>query len=123
MKGGWGREVKGFSVTEVTLNAAFGRAAESAAAEGPSRARRSEVFAPVESKSLDPARSTPPRLTSVAPNASGVFVNVAVTSCQVAEVKAMRSRSRSTTRRVATDCTRPAERRGSTFFQSTGETS
>src|SRR6185436_7094 len=35
----------------------------------------------------------------------------------------MRSRSRSTTSRVATDCTRPAERRGMTFFQSTGETS
>ena len=35
----------------------------------------------------------------------------------------MRSRSRSTTRRVATDCTRPAERPVMTFFHSTGETS
>ncbi|CAL9458324.1 hypothetical protein SUDANB123_02612 [Nocardiopsis dassonvillei] len=35
----------------------------------------------------------------------------------------MRSRSRSTTRRVATDCTRPAESLGMTFFHSTGETS
>ena len=32
-------------------------------------------------------------------------------------------RSRSTTSRVATDCTRPADSRGMTFFQSTGETS
>ena len=35
----------------------------------------------------------------------------------------IRSRSRSTTRRVATDCTRPAERPDMTFFHSTGETS
>ncbi len=40
-----------------------------------------------------------------------------------AEVKAIRSRSRSTTRRVATDWTRPAESLGMTFFHSTGETS
>ena len=37
--------------------------------------------------------------------------------------KAIRSRSRSTTSRVATDCTRPADSRGMTFFHSTGETS
>ena len=37
------------------------------------------------------------------------------------EIKAMRSRSFSTISRVATDCTRPAEIRGITFFQSTGE--
>jgi hypothetical protein len=35
----------------------------------------------------------------------------------------MRSRSRSTISRVATDCTRPADNRGMTFFHSTGETS
>ena len=35
----------------------------------------------------------------------------------------MRSRSRSTTRRVATDCTRPADSLGMTFFHRTGETS
>ncbi len=40
-----------------------------------------------------------------------------------AEVNAIRSRSRSTTRRVATDCTRPADSLGMTFFHSTGETS
>ena len=36
---------------------------------------------------------------------------------------AIRSRSRSTTSRVATDCTRPADSLGMTFFHSTGETS
>ena len=35
----------------------------------------------------------------------------------------MRSRSRATTSRVATDWTRPADSRGMTFFHSTGETS
>jgi hypothetical protein len=33
------------------------------------------------------------------------------------------SRSRSTIKRTATDCTRPAESDGFTFFQSTGESS
>ena len=36
---------------------------------------------------------------------------------------AMRSRSRSTTSRVATDCTRPADRPCRTLRHSTGETS
>ena len=36
---------------------------------------------------------------------------------------AIRSRSRSTTIRIATDWTRPADSLGMTFFQSTGETS
>ena len=37
------------------------------------------------------------------------------------EIKAIRSRSFSTIRRVATDCTRPAEMRGITFFHKTGD--
>ena len=40
-----------------------------------------------------------------------------------ADTNSIRSRSRSTTSRVATDWTRPADSRGITFFQSTGETS
>ena len=40
-----------------------------------------------------------------------------------AERNAIRSRSRSTTRRVATDCTRPAERPARTLRHSTGDTS
>ncbi len=39
------------------------------------------------------------------------------------ETNFIRSRSRSTTIRVATDCTRPAESFGMTFFHSTGLTS
>ncbi|SON60144.1 hypothetical protein MSIMFI_01637 [Mycobacterium simulans] len=35
----------------------------------------------------------------------------------------MRSRSRCTMMRVATDCTRPADSLGATFFHSTGLTS
>ena len=42
---------------------------------------------------------------------------------QLAERNRMRSRSRSTTIRVATLCTRPAERPLATLRQSTGETS
>ena len=41
----------------------------------------------------------------------------------VAERNRMRARSRSTTIRVATLWTRPADRRGITLRQSTGETS
>jgi hypothetical protein len=37
--------------------------------------------------------------------------------------KRIRARSRSTTMRVATDCTRPADSFGMTFFHSTGLTS
>ena len=48
---------------------------------------------------------------------------VPVTSQYSARWNAIRSRSRSTTMRVATDCTRPADSRGSTFFHSTGLTS
>ena len=40
-----------------------------------------------------------------------------------AETNAIRSRSRCTMIRVATDCTRPADSFGMTFFHSTGETS
>ena len=40
-----------------------------------------------------------------------------------AGTKAIRARSRSTMMRTATLCTRPAESRGFTFFQRTGETS
>ena len=55
---------------------------------------------------------------SVSPTAS-----VAWTSQYSALRNAIRCRSRSTTIRVATDCTRPADSRGMTFFHSTGETS
>ena len=49
--------------------------------------------------------------------------NVPAMSQYSAATNAIRSRSRSTTSRVATDCTRPAERPFITLRQSTGETS
>ena len=45
------------------------------------------------------------------------------TSQYPAELNRIRARSRSTTMRVATLCTRPAESLGMTFFHRTGETS
>ncbi|CAB4776247.1 unannotated protein [freshwater metagenome] len=48
---------------------------------------------------------------------------VACRSQKEAVTKRMRSRSRSTTMRVATLCTRPADKLGPTFFHSTGDTS
>ena len=47
----------------------------------------------------------------------------ALTSQYPALRNAMRSRSRWTMMRVATDCTRPADSFGATFFHSTGLTS
>ena len=52
--------------------------------------------------------------------ASGPASKIASRSQYEALRKAMRSRSRSTISRVATDCTRPADNRGMTFFHSTG---
>ncbi len=49
--------------------------------------------------------------------------NVARRSQYRRDTNAMRSRSRSTTMRVATLCTRPADSRGITFFHRTGDTS
>ena len=67
----------------------------------------------------------PPSVTSVAPKSAGAsaWVKVPSTPHHVAERKRMRARSRSTTIRVATLCTRPAESLGITLRQSTGETS
>ena len=82
-------------------------------------------------KSRPLAKVTPSRATNEAPKLVGVAASalpaavekVPSTPHQVAERKAMRARSRSTTIRVATLWTRPADSRGITFFHSTGETS
>ncbi len=63
---------------------------------------------------------------NVATSASAAPSVRAKTACRSqyrAVRNAIRSRSRATTRRVATDWTRPADSRGMTFFHSTGETS
>src|SRR5665213_232025 len=69
------------------------------------------------------ASEEPSTDSSVASKALPFVFMAAVTSNQVAEVKSIRSRSRSHTRRIATDWTRPAERALSTARQRTGETS
>ena len=82
----------------------------------------------VGSKSLPVAIRSPFSATRVALNVRGpspafATARVARMSQYSAVRKAIRCRSRSTTIRVATDCTRPAESLGMTFFHSTGETS
>ena len=83
------------------------------------------VCSPCSSKSLPVATVAPPRATSVAPKPAGVpaWVKVPSTPHQVAERNRMRARSRSTTMRVATLWTRPAESFGMTLRHSTGDTS
>ncbi|CCY38268.1 unknown [Tannerella sp. CAG:118] len=49
--------------------------------------------------------------------------NVAIIRYEASEIKFFISFSRSTIRRTATDCTRPADNAGFTFFHSTGESS
>ena len=77
---------------------------------------------PRSSKSRPWAMRLPSSATSFASKVSP-FSNSATRSQYSAGMNAMRSRSRSTITRVATDWTRPADRRGMTFFHNTGETS
>ena len=127
MKGAAGERRKGRSVTERTVkDCPASAAATEVASSSPSR--RTEpcvVCTPSSLKSLPVATVEPPRATSVAPKGAGAAVCSKVPSMphQVAELKRMRARSRSTTMRVATLWTRPAESLGMTLRHSTGETS
>ncbi len=76
---------------------------------------------PSSPKSRPRAIRLPSTETSLAVNAPGS--SVASRSHHSAATNAIRSRSRSTIIRVATDWTRPAESPVITFFQSTGDTS
>lgn len=85
---------------------------------------------PSESKSRPVATRRPAtavsRALKVGGAASGsdtLASSLARMSQQAALRNAMRSRSRATMMRVATDCTRPADNLGATFFHSTGLTS
>ena len=78
---------------------------------------------PEASKFLPVASEEPFTDSRVASKVALLALKVAVTSNQVADVKAIRSRSRSHTRRIATDWTLPAERALSTARHRTGETS
>ena len=80
---------------------------------------------PSSLKSLPVAMVWPPSDTRAAPKPAGaaLWVNSPSIPHHVAELNRMRARSRSTTMRVATLWTRPAESRGMTLRHRTGETS
>ena len=81
-------------------------------------------MAPVAaSKSRPDATRLPSSSTSDAGNSAPDAANLPSRSQYSAARNAMRARSRSTTRRVATLCTRPAESFGIIFFHSTGDSS
>ena len=73
----------------------------------------------------EPSSRTRAAVNSVpaAPPAWPAGANVPSSPQKPARTKSMRSRSRCTTIRTATLCTRPADSWGITFFHSTGETS
>ena len=132
MKGAYGRRVYGFSSTRTTCAATPARPSASEVARGPSSTTTSRAPSRsppvVSSKSRPVATRRPSTATSEAPNvpacsASDPVDSVAPTSQCSAERKRMRSRSRSTSTRVATDCTRPADRPEDTLRHRTGETS
>ena len=134
MKGAAGERRNGFSVTELHGEGASGQ---------PGRQRPGLLLvqhhhrpgllsSPVSSKSRPVARAASSTAASAAVNERGVpsgagpvpsAVKVPSMPHQAAERKRMRARSRSTTIRVATLWTRPADSRGMTFFHRTGETS
>ena len=122
MNGGLGRRTYGFCSTRETVNDAPSSRVARPRAVSSSRASTSAPFSfPSGPKSRPCATRFPSSPTSRASNDSGS--NVAARSHQPAATNAIRSRSRSTTSRVATDCTRPAESPRMIFFQSTGEIS
>ena len=70
-----------------------------------------------------PSTATQRAPGTAAASASAPASSTAAMPQYAAETNAIRSRSRCTMIRVATDCTRPADSFGMTFFHSTGETS
>ena len=123
MNGAVGRRVYGRRSTERTVNAAPASASASARAVASSSWTASgSVSFPSRAKSRPWATLWPSTAASRAVNSAGEK-NVPSMSQYSAATNAMRSRSRSTTSRVATDCTRPADRPLITLRQSTGETS
>ena len=127
MNGAAGERRNGRSVTERTVKVCPTRAVATEVASSSPRTRTSAlpVCSPCSSKSFPVATVVPPSVTNVAPKPLGAaaLANVPSTPHHVAERKRIRARSRSTTIRVATLWTRPADRRGITLRQSTGDTS
>ncbi len=132
MNGAAGERRKGFSVRDLTVKPAPWRplASERASCSSRTTTEPGAVRVPVCPKSRPEARATPSTAASEAVNefgepwAAGVaVVKVASMPHHPAGRNSIRPRSRSTTIRVATLCTRPAESRGMIFFHRTGDTS
>ena len=122
VNGGFGRSVRGLSSIDLTVNGVFFKDSVKALAWLSSSSKMSlsdfSLTAPSAPKSAVAATFLPSTDNRRAVKPRSVF---ALRSHQEDEINAMRSRSFSTIRRVATDCTRPAEIRGITFFHKTGE--
>ncbi|CAB4725147.1 unannotated protein [freshwater metagenome] len=122
VNGGFGRSVRGLSSIDLTVNAED--LSDSTKPRAPASSRRRMLAsdfsftAPSAPKSDVAATRLPSTSSRRALKPSAV---TAARSHHADEIKAMRSRSFSTIKRVATDCTRPAEMRGITFFHSTGD--
>ena len=126
--GAYGLRVYGLASTEAMVNVWSASAVASAPARSSSRWTTSGFLSAPSSPKLAPvATRLPSTVRSFAGKRRGSCCspasNVASRSQYDAERNAIRARSRSTTSRVATDCTRPADRPLMTFFQSTGLTS
>ena len=134
MNGADGERRNGLWVIDLTVKGTSARPAASdrASASASTTTEPGEVRVPLSSKSRPEARATPSTPTREAvndrgvPSAAGVAsgaVKVASMPHHPAERKPIRARSRSTTIRVATLWTRPADSRGMIFFHRTGDTS
>ena len=123
VNGAEGRCDAGFSSTDVTVHGMprFSPSASDVAACSSSRVTVCEVSWPLSLKSLPVATRRSSTFTSVAPNSLAPLRSRASRSQKPALTNARRSSSRSTMRRTATLCTRPAERPVCTFFHSTGD--
>ena len=135
VKGGEGLRVTAFSSKLATVqglpdNRCF--KASEAASSSKTTFRPEAIFPVVSSKSLPVATFTPARLTSLLSNLlpappfakgglGGVYSKRAFKSQYPPDRKARRSRSRLTSKRTATDCTRPADNPLAIFFHNRGE--
>ncbi len=122
MNGAAGRRVYGFSSTDRTANVAPSRLVRETARTVLVECQHLLALQPAVVGEVAALRD-PLAVDGMSRASKLPGSNVPAMSQYEAETNSMRSRSRSTTSRVATDCTRPADRRGITFFQSTGETS
>ena len=125
VNGGLGADEYSFSSTLRTRAVRPARPAAScfAAASSSTTTVRLVASFPSAEKSRPSARVVPSSAMTWAGKRCAAYSSVTWASHQAAERKAMRSRSRSTSRRVVTLCTRPAERRGAILRHSTGLTS